>query len=264
MDLQLYLRVLWRFRVLVTTGLMLAFALAFFSYVQVGFRDGFIRFSPRDPEIWQSSGTLLLTQKGFPWGRSITRDVVPVNPGSEASGYQPRTQDDFVQRFADQSHFSNLANLYAHLVTSDQVFEELQRTGPVTGSFTASAVPHATDERFTLPFITITASGTSPGAATDLANRVTEAFRTYLTSEQQVNRVPADERVIVTPVNRPQGAGRTSGPSLTGPIIIFLTVMIAVIGLAFILENLRPRLRPVSADEGTLRHEDRAYSRHSA
>ena len=36
------------------------------------------------------------------------------------------------------------------------------------------------------------------------------------------------------------------GRSKTVPIVVFLTVMLAVIGLAFILENLRPRVRPVA------------------
>ena len=36
------------------------------------------------------------------------------------------------------------------------------------------------------------------------------------------------------------------GRSKTIPIVVFLTVMLAFVGLAFILENLRPREKPVS------------------
>jgi hypothetical protein len=35
----------------------------------------------------------------------------------------------------------------------------------------------------------------------------------------------------------------------TTPIVVFLTVLLAAIGLAFVLENLRPRIRALAAEE---------------
>jgi hypothetical protein len=43
------------------------------------------------------------------------------------------------------------------------------------------------------------------------------------------------------------------------PIVIVLTIMTAAIGLAFILENLRPRVRPIALEE-----DERSSSRRSA
>ena len=45
-----------------------------------------------------------------------------------------------------------------------------------------------------------------------------------------------------------EGAALVAPRKLTRPIFIFLAVMIAALGLAFVLENLRPRVRPVAAE----------------
>jgi hypothetical protein len=47
----------------------------------------------------------------------------------------------------------------------------------------------------------------------------------------------------------PQDAVLVVGRKKTLPITVFLAVLIATLGLAFILENLRPRLRSVSLAE---------------
>ena len=56
--------------------------------------------------------------------------------------------------------------------------------------------------------------------------------------------------MVLAVVNEPKlGRGRTellSGRSMTMPIVIFFVVLFASIGLAFILENLRPRVPSVS------------------
>jgi hypothetical protein len=36
------------------------------------------------------------------------------------------------------------------------------------------------------------------------------------------------------------------------PLVVFLTIMTAVLGLAFVLENIRPRVRAVSSPEAPL------------
>ena len=68
MDLQLYFRVLWRFRFLMAIGLLAALALSALSLVSVG-PSG---VSYRQQEVWSSSAKLLVSQDGFPEGRSIT------------------------------------------------------------------------------------------------------------------------------------------------------------------------------------------------
>jgi fructose-specific phosphotransferase system IIC component len=53
----------------------------------------------------------------------------------------------------------------------------------------------------------------------------------------------------VTVVQHADKARLLSGRSKTLPIVIFMTIMIAVIGLSVLLENLRPRVRPVAAEQ---------------
>ena len=55
----------------------------------------------------------------------------------------------------------------------------------------------------------------------------------------------------LTLLNRPYQAKVYAQPSKTLPVAIFLTVLIATIGMAFILENLRPRIRTVPSERMT-------------
>ena len=56
MDLALFFRVLWRFKVIVLLGLSLAFALAFLSYVKVDIDKGF-KLTYRENAQWESLST---------------------------------------------------------------------------------------------------------------------------------------------------------------------------------------------------------------
>lgn len=233
MDLRLFGGVLWRFRVLVLAGVLMAFALAALTAVRLEFDGAKPVFSHRYPEIWQSSSLLLLTQEGFPWGRSTLSEVVPLK----------RTDDgetQYVPRFADTPRYQALAVLYAHLAISDGVRRIILEDGPIDGEYGAEAV-RATDGASYLPMISINAYGSSRAAAARLAHRTTAAFRTYLDRYQIANDVPASQRVEVPVVNEPRSATLFEGRSLTRPMFVFLLGLTLTIGLAFILENIRPR-----------------------
>jgi hypothetical protein len=51
---------------------------------------------------------------------------------------------------------------------------------------------------------------------------------------------------VVQVLSRPKAPVLFEGRSLTVPIVVFMTAMIATLGLAFVLENLRPRIRSIS------------------
>ena len=70
MDLNLYLRVLWRFRLIVVVGFVLAITVAFASVAKVG-ADGSLSISYRQQPTWQGTTRLFVTQQGFPWGRTV-------------------------------------------------------------------------------------------------------------------------------------------------------------------------------------------------
>jgi hypothetical protein len=242
MDLQLYLRVLWRFRLLVVAGAMLAVGLTFLSVARVS-GDG---FSYREDELWRATTRVLVTQKGFPEGRAITEDVDAVTRAEQQLGV----------RFADPERFVGLAVLYSQLAVSDPVRAIAARERPLSGTITAEPVPAGPNA--ILPMIDVGGIAKSGDQAVRVSKQATEALSTFLTQRQVANDVPAVERVVVQVLARPGGAEIFQARSKTLPVVIFLTTLLATIGLAFILENLRPRVRPWPekadvASHGTIR-----------
>src|SRR5689334_8767941 len=104
MDIKLYGRVLWRFRVLVIVGLIAACALATVAMFHVSSNG----LKYRQTETWSSTARLFVTQEGFPWGRAV--DPSTLAPNAKTA-----------PRFADANRFTGLAFLYAQLATSDDV-----------------------------------------------------------------------------------------------------------------------------------------------
>ena len=243
MDFQLYARVLWRFKLLFVLGLMLAISLATLSLVRVD-ADG---LTYRQTELWSSSTRLLVTQQGFPWGRLLAQDP-SLDPEAEA--------ERLGIPLADPNRLNNLTILYAELATSDTVLRQMRRDGPIRGQIIATQVV-VQEGRYTLPLIDLVAVAATPRGAMQLAMRSANAFQNYLTQQQQANKVPKGDRVVVQLVMQPRGAKIFQARSKTMPIVIFLAVMFAIVGLAFLLENVRPRVRPGEpvelAHDGTVR-----------
>lgn len=229
MDLRLYARVLWRFKLLVTLGVVLAAALAILSLVRVS-TDG---LKYRQNELFRSSTRLIVTQQGFPYGRLLAQDPSLTEEAARSLDIP----------LADPARLNNLTILYAELATADPVMKLMRRDGPIGGKIIATPVV-VQEGRYTLPLIDIAAIAVSPQRATRLAERGARAFETYLTEQQELNKVPKADRVVVQQVERPRKVEVYRPRSKTLPIVIFLAVMFATVGLAFLLENLRPRARP--------------------
>jgi hypothetical protein len=236
-DLQLYARVLWRFKVIVLLGLVLALTLALLSTVRVG-RNG---ATYRSPELWSSSIRLLVTQRGFPEGRLYAQ--VPIPPGE----INPPAIDSSAP-VVDPARFNSLAILYSELATSDAVRQLMRKQGPIPGQIVATPLR---DERSgtLLPLLDLSAVSTSPGAAIVLARRGAAALNRFVADQQRVNNVPPDDRVVLTTIVQPKGAQLFQPRSKTMPIVVFLVVMFAVVGLVFLLESVRPRSRQAEADD---------------
>jgi hypothetical protein len=216
MDLGLYFRVLWRFRVLMLAGLAVAILLAVFSAARI--TPSGLKY--RKAEQYVSYATLFVTQQGFPWGQL----------------HAPQS--------ADANHFTSLAIVYSQLATTDPVRQILLRGGPIRGTFQVAPVLDTTNQE-PLPLISVAAFGDSPQAAITLAKRETSALLTYIRAQQQGNAISADNRVNVDVVRKAQYASLYKGRSMTLPIVVFLVVLIAFSALAFILENARPRMKVV-------------------
>jgi hypothetical protein len=235
LDLGLYLRVLWRWRVVVLVGLLLGSLLALLSVSRVEFDGATPRFTPRTPEVWQSASTLLVTQEGFPWGRTIFDETVKVE---SPDGGDPV----FVPRFADPGRLSGLAVLYAELAKGDDVRQAFLQKAPATAAYDATVVK-STDGGSVLPMIYITGFGDTPQVAQHAANLATAAFRSYLGTSQREARIPAAKRVEVVVTRQAIPAELFEGRSVVRPIFLLLLLLMASIAVAFALENLRPATR---------------------
>ena len=122
--------------------------------------------------------------------------------------------------------------------------------GKIDGQIASSAVV-ATQYGYgvTLPLVAISGMATTPELARKLALRATDAFQLFLEQEQAQNHIPAKNRVLVTILQRADKPQLLAGRSKTLPLVVFVTVMLAVVGLAFLLENLRPRVPSVAGEE---------------
>ena len=230
MDLDLYMRVVWRFRFLIVAGFLIAAALAFLSYVRVDFDGKTPTLSYRSSETWQSSATILVSERGFPAGVSLLED-----PNATELERDPKERV-----YSDPSRFEGLAVLYAKFAESDEVKAAVRRTGPISGTYFAQ--PMKTDDgAHYLPFVLVTATSSSSEEARDLATRATDALRAYIISNQDQNQIPEERRVEIPVVNHADSATLVSGRSPMMPILILLVGLATTLGLAFVLENLRPR-----------------------
>jgi hypothetical protein len=223
MDLSLYGRVIWRFRWLVAAGLILAIVLSVLSIAKVSTHG----VSYRKKEVWQSSTRLLLTQHGFIWGRAV---VPPSQPGSTSG----------------PGWLSGLTELYAQFANSDEVRTLMLRDGaPQTWSLTAAPViPTGTSSA--LPVIALAGLADTPTGAVRATLVGRTAFLQYVKSQQAQAAIPKNERVDLQVLQNVTPAVLLQPRKKTLPIVIFLAVISATIGLAFILENARPRVKPVA------------------
>lgn len=238
MDLQQFARVIWRFKFLVLAGIVVAFGLAALTTVRVDFNHG-VSVKYRKPQYFKADSILLVTQQGFPWGQAVQAYVA-------GKGTAPPVP------FGDQTRLTNLAQLYAQYANSDDVQRLLMRDGRIKG--VAAAQPMITNANVgapTLPLIDLSATTTSASSAKELARRATSALQRYITAQQNSARIPSADRVVVQQLQRPQKAVIVQGRKKTLPVLVWLVVMLAVLGLAFVLENLRPQLPEVEQPQDT-------------
>ena len=196
--------------------------------------------SYRQSETWRNSERLLLTQVGCPWCRT----VYPVYAVDQMTG-QPITNIPF----ADTSRYSSLAIFYSQLANSDPVRREVAKDGPLDGLIPRDAgcrQLHLPGRRY-FRSSTSTATRRRPGRRRSSPSGCPGRSLAYLVRSQKAAKVPAKQRVLVQVSSQPGKPTLAQGRRLTVPIVVFLTVLIATLGLAFILENLRPRIRPLPA-----------------
>jgi hypothetical protein len=245
-DIQLYLRVLWRFRLLVASGLLLAVALAFFSYAKPSFDGGKPTFTYRQSQQWESLATLGVGSRSFDPGSVLTPETRGILEGPAAGEEEtPRLSQIDPSELTSLPRLNEITVQLMKLATSDEVMRIMRSDGhgQIEGLLQTFEVEAGGS---LVPYITFSAVGTSPEKALSLARRHVAAFTKFVQARQKAAGIPDAERVVVYAVNEPQPPTLLEGRTKTRPIIVFLTVMTAVLGLCFVLENLRPRIRPVA------------------
>lgn len=225
MDVVAILTVLRRFRVPVLAGFALALALALLSYYRISFDRG-PSLEHRADETWASYSQLLVTQPGFSWGSTDGRGGVTGDPAR-----QP----------VDEGRLATLATVYSRLVTSDGVRAIMRADGPrIRGVVDASPLTATRNSDDLLPIVNISALATSRSDSLRLADRAARSLQGYLEQTQRENGIPPNERVQLQTIRQAGLTELVSPRPKTPPIIVFFTVMAATIGLAFLLDNLRP------------------------
>jgi hypothetical protein len=235
MNLVLFGYVAWKHRWLLLVGLVVALLLAFFSVFRVG--SGGISY--RQPEQWATHEILLVTQPGFPVGRTTLN--IPGAPAPAANPSSPQ--------FVDPARLTDLATLYAQLATSDVIRRRMLTRGRIDGAkeLEAQAVSDANGNA--LPLIDIAASADSAAGSERLAERASWALQSYIVEGQQASKVSAGERVVLKVLSSAPGTstdafGKSTsdpelvkGPSKFRPVMVFVVVFLLFIGIAFVVEN---------------------------
>ena len=127
------------------------------------------------------------------------------------------------------------AQLFAKFALGDRVRALMLRDGPIHGLLDAGPLPATSSSDNFLPIVNIVGYGRSRGAAMVLADRDARALKQFIKQRQ---------RVYLTVVKHGP-AQLTSPRSKTLPVLVFLLVMAAGIGLAFVLESVRPRIHAI-------------------
>jgi hypothetical protein len=232
-DLRLYFRVLWRYRPLMIYGTCVALLLALLSGARITTHG----IKARGTTTWSSTATLLITHANdFPYGRTAPA-YLPANPSKGIPSIQ----------VADPNQLTSLSLLYAQLANSDAVRALMRQEGPIRGSVAARPVFQSANNNasnassYLLPLITLTATSTQSGWAVQTAQLGTRAFLDYISQQQNDAKIPGDQRVSVQVLQSASSASIVSAPGVTLPVVVFIAIIIAVIALAFVLENLRQR-----------------------
>jgi capsular polysaccharide biosynthesis protein len=234
MDLQQTFRVLWRFRVIVAVGLLLGIMLAFLAMVRVNLSAS-PHFSYRAQPRYESTTTVSVKHQG-------EKGLNGLNPD-------------------DLDTLRNATTLFVPYAMGNAVMAALTKNGPIHGKL--FAVQGTASDGSTLPIIDLAADADTPAAALQLAKRHLAAFQTFLRNYQLGNGTPARRLLVLEPVSGPLPAKLVQGRKLTKPILIFTAILVLTCGLAFVLENMRPRIRPVE-DEAEDRHTEQRAKRLSA
>jgi capsular polysaccharide biosynthesis protein len=240
MDFGLFAGVLWRSRLVVLAGLLIACAAAVFAMARVEIQGGHPRLVYRDPVVYQSTVQMLVSQPGFPEGRSVFNTTPITLPSGRVDN----------PTFADPSRFTELASLYSQLimgnVEAERVFGSLKP--PRYEAIIASPMAAPGGNGAVLPVIQITGVAPSPTKAVALADRAATSFSKYLAERQNATGVTESDRVIIDRFAGPLRPTVYLPRKKTRSIFAFVLILMLTVTVVFIREKARNR-RAAEANE---------------
>jgi hypothetical protein len=233
MDLALFTSVLWRSRWLVLAGLACACVFAVLAMARVEIVGGVPHLVYRDPLLYQSSVRMLVTQRGFPEGRTVFNTSPTMLPSGSTQ----------TPTFADPSRFTELAVLYSQLIMGDD--QRIRAFGgakqPLYEDIVASPMPAPGGGGGFLPIIEITGIAPSPTKAMALADRAATTFSGYLAQRQARTQVAESDRVILDRIAEPLPPAVYLPRKRAPAILVFALLLMLTVAAVFIRENVRGR-----------------------
>ena len=249
MDITQHLAVISRWRKVILASLFLGVILAALFTIKVPPKDG--KLDWRRPEKWQSTSRILVTQNGFPWGRTTLPGGATADLNSPLAGAKKTEVDPSTPDYADPSRLSLLAVIYSFISQSNTISDIASKRLPPGG--TVTALPLNNQQSGSLPLIELTTTGYSKSAATALNVERSKALSSYLERQQEANDVPDGQRVKLAVLNKPEAKMVSSHGMALGIALIFLAGA-AGVAASYVLESLRLSRQNAAnaADHGAL------------
>lgn len=221
MDLRQHLQILKESKLVLAFGVVVGVALVVLTTYSVGW-DGGPKLSYRQAEVYESQSTLYMTDGGFPEGTTIRG-----------------TTGEDIAVAADPERLAELSYIYSNLAVGDQVRKRIGAYPP-GGSFFANPVKTAESASGSpLPFLSVVTTANRPEWATDLNVRAIKALQSFVKQKQDANDIPQEKRIKLAVVNSPAGASLIKPRTKTLPLAAFALSILAALGLAYTLANLR-------------------------
>jgi capsular polysaccharide biosynthesis protein len=145
----------------------------------------------------------------------------------------------------DTQTLVNAANTYPLLIQSDQIAQEREsQYGVIQGTVTANALNATTNSYGVfrpspLPVIQVKATSKTPGNAEKLADATVGAFQLWMRDQQRSHSIPSSQRISVQQLESPV-VTTTGGRSKGLPVFIGALILLALCGLAIVIDNQRP------------------------
>jgi hypothetical protein len=247
------LRALLRFWWLVLAGLIL------------GVIAGFLTLQAKADKKYIATAQIFVNSHSDPYLRTsevtVSRQSPPravrtrrgASSGSVSATQLIKSGPTIVSGAPNTETLVNAANLYPLLIQSDDV-AELQGTHPPNCKLEATGVFASTNtfgvfKASPVPVVAIKSTCKDQANAIPNSQGRVEAFNTWIIMQQNKNKIPQAQRLLVQELTRPTGTKTIGGPSAGAPIFVGVVVFLIFCGIAILLDRPRPEKEDADDDE---------------